>query len=963
MRFSWLVAALPTILAALPHGPHVAQGPADILRLGEGEMEIRAGKQALIEWDGFSIGTGERVAFLQPDAQSLVLNRVLGSNPSELLGSLAANGQVWLINPQGILVGPDSRIDTGAFLASALDWVEGDPFSGKEVLFADGSSVAVLGTVRADGDIVLLGAHLDMNGTVEAGGKLSAGAGLKILLEADRGIFVFAGSKELGETGILAGGSLKGHAIDLQANGNLYRNAICLDGIAEATEMKEQGGKIYLTSNDGTVLVKGRLKASGGEARVLGKYVGLLDEAAIDVSGETPGTVLIGGDYQGSNSDVLNADAVFAGPKTQIRADGGRFGRGGKVIVWSEEATRFYGAISAQGGTEAGDGGFIEISGGFLDFLGSARAESSYGKAGSLLLDPTDILIQTLPGDNNITAAPSFEPSGAASQLTPLTLETALGMFVSVTVASSGTIDTGAEPGNITVNNQVMPGGAGNLILTTQVPGVTQGSIIINAPILLPGAATLELLSQNNLEIHDSITTNTGSITMEAASGSLTIEPTLAVPVTVSTSDANIIIQNIGQNMTLRGGPNMGEPATIRTINTGNITIDVPGTLSIIAGDGSSSYANIRTMMVGDISVQVGGDLILNGGGAVSVMLANSAAGIVTGTIGATLLTVDVGGSLFMDSVTSNEGFLELRSAGTGGLNLTVAQDISVNENSNIGTTFNLTAQGETNIVVGNNFSAYSAGGAFNSGSFLSDANVSVGGNLSLNMAVFGGIGSYGAHLNIDVGGSISLDGSAYFAQINLFGPGDVTILAGANMSIQGASQITNLAPGGAVNLVVDNLNPAFPMFGLGGFSLGPSASLNTNAGALRIFTSQPGVNSIQGLLNGLPFDPGKFLDDSLTQQWGYYFFTGFYGGTGYTVFYKLDRVLITLLLQNAFASYAELFRRLHPFSEYIRWGESFVIAGETDEDVMMFLRRRSVNNGEANFSLQEERVDRPEPL
>lgn len=963
MRFSWLGAALPTILAALPHGPHVAQGPADILRLGEGEMEIRAGKQALIEWDGFSIGTGERVAFLQPDAQSLVLNRVLGSNPSELLGSLAANGQVWLINPQEILVGPDSRIDTGAFLASALDWVEGDPFSGKEVLFANGSSVAVLGTVRADGDIVLLGAHLDMSGTVDAGGKLSAGAGLKILLEADRGIFVFAGSKDLGETGILAGGSLKGHAIELLADGNLYRNAICLDGIAEATEMKEQSGKIYLTANDGTVLVKGRLKASGGEARVLGKYVGLLDEAAIDVSGEAPGTVLIGGDYQGSNPDVLNADAVFAGPKTEIRADGGRFGRGGKVIVWSEEATRFYGAISAQGGKEAGDGGFVEISGGFLDFLGTARAESSYGKAGSLLLDPTDILIQTLPGDNNITAAPSFEPSGAASQLTPLTLETALGMFASVTVASSGTIDTGAEPGNITVNNQVMPGGIGNLTLTTQVPGVTQGSIIINAPIFLPGAATLELLSQNNLEIHESITTNTGSITMEAASGSLTIEPTLAVPVTVSTSDANIIIQNIGQNMTLRGGPNMGESATIRTMNSGNITIDVPGTVSIIAGDGSSSYANIRTMVVGDISVQVGGDLILNGGGTVSAMLANSAAGIVSGTGGPTLLTVGVGGSLFMDSVTSNEGFIELRSAGTGGLNLTVAQDISVNENSNVGTTFNLTAQGEANIVVGRNFTAYSAGGALNIGSFLSDANVSVGGNLSLDVPVFGGIGSYGADLNVTAGGSISLNGTAYFAQTNLFGTGDITIIAGVDLDVQGTAQITNLAPGGAVNLVVDNLNPAFPMLGLGGFSLGPSASLSTNGGALRIFTSQPAVNSIQGLLNGQPFDAGNFLVNSPTQQWGYYYFTGFYGGTGYTIFYKLDNTLITLLLQNAFASNAELFRRLHPYSEYIRWGESFVIAGETDEDVMMFLRRRSVNNGEANFFLQEERVDRPEPL
>lgn len=959
MRFSWLGVALPTILAALPHGPHVAQGPADILRLGEGEMEVRAGKQALIEWDGFSIGSGERVAFLQPDAQSLVLNRVMGNHPSELLGSLVANGQVWLINPQGILVGPDSRIDTGAFLASALDWVDGNPFTGEEVLFADGSAVQVLGSVRADGDIVFLGAQVEMDGTVAAGGKLTAGAGLKILLEADRGIFVFAGSKDLGGTGILAGGKLQGHEIDLLADGNLYRNAICLDGIAEATELREQGGKIYLTANEGTVLVKGQMKAAGGEVRVLGKYAGLLDEAIIDVSGETPGTVLVGGDFQGSNPDVLNADGVFAGPGTQIYANGGRFGNGGKVIFWSEEATRFYGSVSAQGGREAGKGGFIEISGGYLDFQGLARADS-------LLLDPTDILIQILPGDNNITAAPTFEPTGAASQLTPLTLETALGLNATVTVASSGTIDTGAEVGNITVNDQVMPGGFGNLILTTQVPGVTQGSIIVNAPIFLPGGAALSVLSQNNLEIYSSLTTNTGSITMEAASGSLTIGPPAAgsTDITVSTTSADIFIQNIGQNFTLRGGPNMSEFGTVRTITSGNISIDVPGNFSIIAGDGTGSYANVRTMTTGNVAVNVGGDLILNGGGTVSLMLANAAAGIEVAGAGSTL-DVDVGGSLYMDSVTSNGGIIELRTAfGAGSMNLAVVDNVSININGNGGTTFNLYSHGVGTFSVGGNFTAFSSGGAFTSGAYNADASFSIGGDISLNLAVLGGLLSLGGNLNVQAGGSIALDTASFIGQGNFFGPGDVTIIAGQNISVQGASTIQNLSSGRQVNIVVDNLNPEFPEFGLGGFSLGPSATLTTTGGgALRIFTSQPGVNSIQGLLNGQPFDPGKFLDDSLTQQWGYYYFTGFYGNAGYTVFYKLDQTLITLLLQNAFASYAELFRRLHPYSEYIRWGESFTIAGEVDQDIQMFLRRRSLENGEANFSLQEERSDRPDPL
>src|SRR5437879_1073202 len=77
--------------------------------------------KVVIDWRDFSIAPGERTLFLQPSASATALNRVIGGNLSQIRGSLEANGRVFLINPQGIMVGPGGRIDTMGFLGSTLD--------------------------------------------------------------------------------------------------------------------------------------------------------------------------------------------------------------------------------------------------------------------------------------------------------------------------------------------------------------------------------------------------------------------------------------------------------------------------------------------------------------------------------------------------------------------------------------------------------------------------------------------------------------------------------------------------------------------------------------------------------------------------------------------------------------------------------------------------------------------------
>ena len=103
----------------LPTGLTVANGQAQVAVDG-GRMTVTNSAQAILNWNSFSIGAGNGVYFQQPTASSQVLNRVTGSDPSSILGSLGSNGKVWLLNPNGVLFGTNARIDVGGLVVSTL---------------------------------------------------------------------------------------------------------------------------------------------------------------------------------------------------------------------------------------------------------------------------------------------------------------------------------------------------------------------------------------------------------------------------------------------------------------------------------------------------------------------------------------------------------------------------------------------------------------------------------------------------------------------------------------------------------------------------------------------------------------------------------------------------------------------------------------------------------------------------
>ncbi|WP_194848260.1 filamentous hemagglutinin N-terminal domain-containing protein [Candidatus Neptunochlamydia vexilliferae] len=400
------VAALilaPIFLMAKPSGPKVAQGEATFAHPTNQHMEIVTGNKTIINWESFSIAEGETIQFKQLSNLSAVLNRVSSKETSALLGALKSNGTVYLINPNGILIGPNATIDTHAFIASSLDVLDSEFLEGKTLRFFGDSDARVvnLGKVSASsGDVILLGRFVKNEGQIAApNGMVGVAVGREILLKpgSEERIFISPSSESDRRKGIgISGhGDIEALKIRLIADGNPYKLAINHNGKADALNVENRGGDIYLVAEGGSVEVSGTLTATQGTVHVFGKEVLLDENALVDVSSNFGGgQVLIGGSKQGKNRDLLHSESTIVREGATIRANTFQKGKGGEVVLWSDGSTFFAGKIEVRGGKTGGDGGFVEVSGAHLEKeAGHVDRTASIGLPGTLLYDPSDILI------------------------------------------------------------------------------------------------------------------------------------------------------------------------------------------------------------------------------------------------------------------------------------------------------------------------------------------------------------------------------------------------------------------------------------------------------------------------------------------------------------------------------------------------------------------------------------------
>ncbi|MFM7533911.1 MAG: filamentous hemagglutinin N-terminal domain-containing protein, partial [Rubrivivax sp.] len=510
-----VAACFPANGIANPTDPSVVVGSARFEQAGH-SLTVTNSPGAVIEWRGFSVGVGEITRFAQQSAASSVLNRVTGQDPSQILGRLESNGQVFLINPNGILFGREAVVDVGALVASTLPLSNAD-FAAGRLNFGLGSggihNQGLLQSV-AGGRIYLVAQDVQNHGIIRApDGQVLLAAGSQVnLVDSYRpdiqvSLSAPAGGEALnvgqlvgGQVGIYAAairqqGTVQATGAQVGAGGEIIFSASRTLDVAPGASLSADGlagGRIRLQAGD-TALVAGTVSATGsagtgGRVELLGRNVGVLDGARIDASGSSGGGhIRIGGDRLGQG-ELPRAQQLRVEAGVSIRADATTRGDGGDIVLWSEARTDFAGGISARGGPGGGRGGEAEVSSrGVLSYTGWTDLRAPLGAWGTLLLDPFNIFISSATQ----TTSPGFTPNANDSVINAATLVTALG-------GAHVTVSTGL----------------------TGSPGSQAGNITLSVPLTWSSASILTLQAANHITLNGAVTASAGGLTLQAGSSS-----------------------------------------------------------------------------------------------------------------------------------------------------------------------------------------------------------------------------------------------------------------------------------------------------------------------------------------------------------------------------------------------------------------------------------------------------------
>ncbi|EHS3220441.1 filamentous hemagglutinin N-terminal domain-containing protein, partial [Escherichia coli] len=376
-----IMMANPVTAANLPTGGQIVAGSGSIQTPSGNQMNIIQNSQNMVaNWNSFDIGKGNTVQFYQPNSSAVALNRVVGGGESKIMGNLKANGQVFLVNPNGVLFGKDASVSTSGFVASTRD-IKNDDFMNRRYTFSGGQKAGAeivnqgALTTNAGGYIVLAADKVSNSGTIRTPeGKTVLAAGERVTLQLDNG-----GLTSVQVSGDVVNALVENRGLISARDGQVYLTAhgrdmlmntvLNVSGVVEAGGMHRQDGNIVLDGGDsGVVHLSGTLQADnasgqGGKVVVQGQNILLDKGSSITATGsQGGGEVYIGGGWQGKDSSIRNADKVVMQDGARIDVSATQQGNGGTAVLWSESFTNFRGQISAKGGENGGNGGQVETS-------------------------------------------------------------------------------------------------------------------------------------------------------------------------------------------------------------------------------------------------------------------------------------------------------------------------------------------------------------------------------------------------------------------------------------------------------------------------------------------------------------------------------------------------------------------------------------------------------------------------
>lgn len=733
----------------------------------------QAGANLFHSFEQFNLSQEQIANFLShPNIQN-ILGRVVGGEPSLINGLIqvtGGNSNLFLINPAGIIFGQNASLNVPAsFTATTAngigignDWFQaignnnyanlvGNP---NAFAFTTNQSGAIINagnlTVAPGQSITLLGGTVINTGTISTtSGQITIAAvpGEKLVRVTPQGSLLSLElptqiQQDINSNGqliaplslpqLLAGGNV-GNATGLTVNP---------DGTVSLT-----GSGINIPTETGTTIVSGNIDVSGntgGTIHILGHQVGAI-ASQINASGTNGGgTILMGGDYQGLGT-VPNAAVTFISPDTVIKADAIASGNGGRIIIWSDLATRVYGKISATASSNSGNGGFVETSSQkFLDITTTPDISAPAGTGGTWLIDPNNIDIVAGVTFTNMTGAGNpFTTTTDTAQLGVNLIQTAL-LSGDVTI-STATAGTNSELGNI------------NLTVALDFSGIGTGrtltlnahnNININANISGGAGDTLNLVFNADSDNSGVGTLNITSATINTGGGNITGigRATAAVNHGINISNSTVNAGNGNINLTGTGGSGgsntygilIQSNSTVKTTGTGNITMN--GTV----GNGVSFNSGITISGAGSQVSSQNGSINLTGTGATNTANSNYGIWLVSG-----------------GAVNSVAGNINL--TGTGGNGVNANHGILLETNGNVSSqsgniTLNGTGGGTGNADYGIYF--------FNSTVQSTTGTINLNGTSSSN----GTSNNYGIHI---LGASSLI--SSQDGNINLVGTGQGT--------------------------------------------------------------------------------------------------------------------------------------------------------------------------------------------
>ncbi|MEQ8662230.1 MAG: filamentous hemagglutinin N-terminal domain-containing protein, partial [Gammaproteobacteria bacterium] len=809
----------PLPAAAAPTGGEVRAGSAAIAHNASRSVTTvqQHSQRAAIDWQTFNLAPHEQVRFVQPNAQAAVLNRIFDQRPSEIFGQVHANGQVVLMNPNGVFFRPGARVNVGSLVAGAMQVGIDDFMRGNYRLEARADSAGRVlnqGEINAAaGDVALVGRSVANEGVIVAtAGRVQLAAGEQVTVDFDGdGLLRFSVDEavlenaaalddQVSNTGSIVadGGEV---LITARAVDGVFRNAINNAGLIRAGRIEKSGGSVRLVGlgPGASVLNTGRIEAAAAGAEDAGGAVevragALRNEGVINVDGASGdgGSIRL----EASGANVHGRGAVLS-------ARGGEDGVGGAVAVLGEHVALEHDArIDAAGGRGGGE----VLIGGDLRGANAAVPNADTTFVASRAVIAADALAEGDGGrvvvwaDDTTRFHGTISARGGASAGDGGVVE----VSGKATLVMRGAVDTRApagatgtlllDPATLTIIDDVAASGDHDATVVDEAIDAGDADIGANTvswgAIDALGAGANVVLEASGLVTIADVTGNAGGaitandlVTLDLdGTGSLTITSTAG---DVVFADANDVIRTEGGAVTINaslGGASLGgfdtsgaggTQAGAVTINAGtggsigNITTG-GATLTLNVGAGSMSQA-AGTAITGTTALdkQGAGTLVLGTtntySGATSVAAGVLQAGAADGLSGASAITLAAGTTLDVNdltvsvaSLTGSTGTLDL---GAGGA-LTASGDIDLT-----GTTVLSAGGGDNRLDATGGTLVLDAFGKTDAG------NLTLGGGTAIDL---------NGTVDVDAGNLVIED--AFTAAGDLLASGDVTLGAAGTL-------------------------------------------------------------------------------------------------------------------------------------------------------------------------------------